>query len=446
MTHRLLPILAALLLTCSLAIVPAGCGWASPPTPTNPPTATPMPSPTPTLTPPPPSPTPPPPSPSPVPPSPTETLPTVSPSPTRVPTPTPAPSRLLKVIAGSVPLHELPSPKAAVVGYVGWLDPVGFLSGPDRYGYVRIESPSGARGFVRQEQVAEPDAVLYAEIPEMTLFSAVPEDLSPAKLSRLVDVRKEAPGLCIDLIFASDRNFTGVAIYDRDLCLLQRGTLDKLLMAQALFSLDGFTIKIYDAYRPYSATVRLFQHPFGPRYLADPAKGSTHNKGAAVDMTLVDANGVELEMPSLVHVLNAQASRENPLMTETARRNLDYVQGIMTLCGFIPYAHEWWHYTDSASFTYPYMDLRFADVTMVPATELPTVTPPPVRDPLETGFISVSPTPDPFLSPSPSPTAGPSGEPTPNPSAGPTPDPTAGPTPEPTLAPSPPPAAPTPTP
>jgi D-alanyl-D-alanine dipeptidase len=228
----------------------------------------------------------------------------------------------------------------------------------------------------------------------MSVKSATPGYTGPALQSRLVDVREFAPGLCIDLIYATTENFMHEVLYPRDLCLMQADTLEKLLKAQAIFQQDGYSIKIYDAYRPYAVTVKMAAFPGGGIFVADPKKGSNHNRGAAVDMTVVDVQGNELEMSSVVDTLDSTAYRNSP-MSAAARRNLDYVEGVMKSCGFVPNRYEWWHYNDSQYTRYPILDLALDEVEMAPAESVPSISPPPVLDSSKTGYVSVSPTPTP---------------------------------------------------
>ncbi len=234
----------------------------------------------------------------------------------------------------------------------------------------------------------------------MTVKSATPGYTGPALQSRLVDVREFAPGICIDLIYATTDNFMGEKLYERDLCLMQADTLEKLLKAQDIFQRDGYSIKIYDAYRPYAVTVKMAVFPGGGLFVADPKKGSNHNRGAAVDMTVVDARGHELEMSSVVDTLDATAYRNSP-MSAAARRDLDYVEGVMRSCGFVPNRYEWWHYNDSQYARYPILDLALGDIAMAPAESVPRISPPPVVDPAKSGYVSVSPTPLPMPTPTP---------------------------------------------
>ncbi len=235
-----------------------------------------------------------------------------------------------------------------------------------------------------------PTPVYYAEIPAMTVASALPGADATPRYTHLVDVRKAAPGIAVDLLYARAGNVFGTVLYGRDLCLLQESTLAKLQAAQAEFLADGYCLKVFDGYRPYSVTVQMagILH-VAPKYLADPKTGSRHNTGCAVDLTVTDLQGRELAMSCPVDTLDERASRTYAGMTENVRRNLAYVEGVMRRAGFAVNPAEWWHYNDTASAQFPILDYRLEDAPLVPSFEAPAATPPPVRDPAESGTVDV---------------------------------------------------------
>jgi D-alanyl-D-alanine dipeptidase/lipoprotein-anchoring transpeptidase ErfK/SrfK len=181
-------------------------------------------------------------------------------------------------------------------------------------------------------------------------------------INDFVDLRSFIDTIEINLVFATENNFSGKKLYPLDVCLLQRGTAEKLKKAQELFQKDGYRIKIYDAYRPYSIQPVLFDIIQDKFYIADPNNASLHNRGAAVDMTLVGPDGNELVMPSPVHTFSPEAHVDNPNMSEEARKNLEYMQSIMVQCGFYVYQYEWWHFTDLDCLKYMVTDYNFTEI------------------------------------------------------------------------------------
>lgn len=338
-------------------------------------------------------------------PQPTATpIPVPTPSPTPEPEVTPKPTRILKAMDMSVNCYLHPFTDSEVVYQLSYLETVSYISGPNKNGLVLVQLEDGRQVYCPDDRLAEKNSRLYAKPIEGMFLSALPNNVDPAKPSKLVDVRERAPDISINLVFAKSRNFMERRMYPRNICLLQENTLNKLIAAQKIFRKDGYSIKIYDAYRPYRVTCELATYLADHVYLSDPLTGSHHNRGVAVDMTLVNLDGVELAMPSLVHTLDKTAHRANPDMSEEARRNVAYMTEVMRSCGFIPYMQEWWHFSDTQRSSYPILDVDLATVEMVESRKAPASTPPPLMDPAKTGYVAVSPTPTPTITPTPEPT------------------------------------------
>jgi zinc D-Ala-D-Ala dipeptidase len=166
------------------------------------------------------------------------------------------------------------------------------------------------------------------------------------EMSGLVEVRSLDPTIVVDLIYATDQNFTNQVLYKLEVCLLRRGTAEKLASANAEFALNGYRIKVWDAFRPREAQEIMWKEESNRIYVADPKVGSNHTRGASVDVTLVYRSGNELEMPTGFDVFNETASRSYTGMTEEARNNMDYLTEVMVKHGFRPIQSEWWHFND----------------------------------------------------------------------------------------------------
>jgi D-alanyl-D-alanine dipeptidase len=208
---------------------------------------------------------------------------------------------------------------------------------------------------------ASPDATKGIFTPAPSPSGTGPAPTAEILKDNLVDVRRYCPNAIFCMIFATEDNIMGRPLYVRKICLLQKETAEKLKKAEDLFEKDGYRIKIYDAYRPMSVSGILYKKYKNNRFIA-PAGSSSHNRGAAVDMTLVDSNGVELEMQSAVHDLSENAYINNPKASETAKNNYKYMSDIMKKCGFSTYAYEWWHFTDKNVGKYLPTDYKFMTV------------------------------------------------------------------------------------
>lgn len=166
--------------------------------------------------------------------------------------------------------------------------------------------------------------------------------------SGLAPVAALAPTVYVDLKYAAADNFMGRAVYDFDTAYLRRGTALRLARAQELLLAQGFSLKIWDAWRPMSAQFAMWAVCPNDDYVADPTHGgsSKHNRGSAVDVTLVTAAGAELPMPTAFDDFEAGPDRNYDKYPPEAAANARLLEAAMTAAGFVPYFNEWWHFND----------------------------------------------------------------------------------------------------
>lgn len=169
----------------------------------------------------------------------------------------------------------------------------------------------------------------------------------------LVPISDVDPRIAIDLRYASTRNFVGIALYSSDVALLRETVAERLKRVNDRLVASGHRLMVWDAYRPLSVQQRLFDLVPDERYVADPKKGSRHNRGAAVDVTLADANGRELPMPTDFDDFSPRAHRASLGGGATERANYDVLHAAMSAEGFVGLQTEWWHYDDPAWESYP---------------------------------------------------------------------------------------------
>ena len=177
----------------------------------------------------------------------------------------------------------------------------------------------------------------------------------------LVEVRELDSSIEVELIYATPDNFTEQILYYLEVCLLRKGTAEKLAAASAEFARDGYRLKVWDAFRPRSAQEIMFNLESDVIYVAAPAVGSNHNRGASVDVTLVDENGNELEMPTGFDNFTEEASRNYTGMSEEAKNNMDYLTEVMIRNGFEPIQSEWWHFNDIEVSSYKLIDITLEE-------------------------------------------------------------------------------------
>ena len=144
--------------------------------------------------------------------------------------------------------------------------------------------------------------------------------------------------------YATEDNFLKAKVYDCAECLLRYKTVQALIAANKEFMKDGCKIKIYDCYRPLSIQKKMWEIVSNPEYVADPKKGSIHNRGGAVDISLVNADGIELEMGTKFDFFGIQASHNYKKLPVPVLANRKYLKSIMIKNGFNSFDSEWWHY------------------------------------------------------------------------------------------------------
>lgn len=181
---------------------------------------------------------------------------------------------------------------------------------------------------------------------------------APMKIEGLINISDIDDTIVVDLKYATEDNFVGQIIYDFTTCLLREETALKLKAANEELSKDGYRIKIFDGYRPPYAQKVLWNKVPNPRYVANPNKGgSIHSRGAAVDITIIDSSGKELEMPTKYDDLTPAAAPSSKTMSETARKNMLILQKAMTNNGFRTITSEWWHFSDTNSSEYSILEV-----------------------------------------------------------------------------------------
>lgn len=178
------------------------------------------------------------------------------------------------------------------------------------------------------------------------------------KKQDLVLVQDYSKDFVIDMKYATYDNFVKKTLYPSPTCVLTKGTLDKLIKANNLVKKQGYAIKIWDAYRPLSVQKIMWEATPNKNYVANPYRsGSKHNRGAAVDVSLVDKNGKEVEMPTEFDNFTAKASPNYKGMTLAQRKNLDILSKAMTSVGFKTISTEWWHFEDKEYSNYKIQDV-----------------------------------------------------------------------------------------
>ena len=183
--------------------------------------------------------------------------------------------------------------------------------------------------------------------------------------SSLVELKKLDPSLYLDIRYASDRNFLGFAVYPEARAFLQAEAAEALTRVNAELKSQGQGLLILDAYRPLSVTQIMWDKtpPSKRAYVANPKNGSRHNRGAAVDLTIVDrATGKPVPMPSYYDDFSEKAHHSYRGGTPKARRNRSKLRNLMEKHGFEALDNEWWHYDYQGWEKYPLLDTKFSEI------------------------------------------------------------------------------------
>ncbi|MDW7695643.1 M15 family metallopeptidase [Flammeovirgaceae bacterium SG7u.111] len=161
----------------------------------------------------------------------------------------------------------------------------------------------------------------------------------------LVDLKKLHPAFILDVKYATTDNFTKQVLYECEKCLLRKKPALALIEAAKFFEGEGYKVKLFDTYRPNFIQWKMWEIVSDPRYVADPAKGSMHNRGAAVDLSLTDTEGNELEMGSPYDFFGQVSHHAyQDLPKEVLERRI-YLKESLAKFGFDPITSEWWHYS-----------------------------------------------------------------------------------------------------
>ncbi|WP_422859601.1 M15 family metallopeptidase [Flagellimonas sp. S174] len=151
-----------------------------------------------------------------------------------------------------------------------------------------------------------------------------------------------------DLRYATENNFLKAKVYDCPECYTRAKTAKALIKANAEFMDKGYKIKFFDCYRPNFVQFKMWKIVPNPQYVANPVKGSIHNRGGAVDITLVDFEGNDLDMGTDFDFFGKRAYHDNMDLSEEILSNRKFLKETMEKHGFWSIRTEWWHYNLSA--------------------------------------------------------------------------------------------------
>lgn len=159
-----------------------------------------------------------------------------------------------------------------------------------------------------------------------------------------VNLKNYSDDFVYDMKYATEDNFLKAKVYDCAECYLRMKTVNAIIEANKLFLEKGYKIKFFDCYRPLDIQKKMWKIVSNPQYVADPSKGSIHNRGGAVDITLVDRKGNELDMGTPFDFFGEEASHGYSKLSKKVINNRKLLQSVMIKSNFNSFDSEWWHY------------------------------------------------------------------------------------------------------
>jgi len=194
---------------------------------------------------------------------------------------------------------------------------------------------------------------------------APPKEKGPFREADLVELIQIDPTIKHDIRYATANNFVGRPLYTEARAFLQRPAAEALRRVNQKLRGQGYGLLVFDGYRPWAVTKLFWDVTSGDQrnYVADPAKGSKHNRGCAVDLSLFDLKtGKEVGMPSAYDEMSERAWPTYKGGTEEARRLRDLLRAAMEAEGFRVNEYEWWHFDYKDWQKYPILNLSFAEI------------------------------------------------------------------------------------
>lgn len=159
-----------------------------------------------------------------------------------------------------------------------------------------------------------------------------------------VNLKEYSSDFVYDMRYATENNFLNAKVYDCAECYLRFKTVKKLVEANQKFMKLGYKIKIFDCYRPLDVQKKMWAIVSNPSYVADPSKGSIHNRGAAVDITLVDFDRNELDMGTDFDHFGKESAHLYENLSKNVINNRKLLREVMEDSSFKIIKSEWWHY------------------------------------------------------------------------------------------------------
>jgi len=204
--------------------------------------------------------------------------------------------------------------------------------------------------IVPKETIPGESVVPTETEPQLTAPEVNLEDLPPRNDSDFVRVKDYIPDILVEIKYATSNNFTGTVVYDYTDAYLRYGTVQKLMKVQDELRQQGLLLKIWDSFRTMDAQQVLYEKSGGKGFSNPKTSNNSQSRGNTVDLTIVDKNGNELEMPTKHDEFNSYSDRNFSDCTVKAAENALLLQTIMQKHGFTGLQSEWWQFSDNVKY------------------------------------------------------------------------------------------------
>ena len=192
-----------------------------------------------------------------------------------------------------------------------------------------------------------------------------PQEAGPFRTPDLVEIVKLDPTIKLDIRYATANNFFGRRVYKEARAFLQRPAAEALVRVNQSLRKHGYGLVVFDGYRPWAVTKAFWDATPADKkiFVADPSKGSRHNRGCAVDLSMFElTNGKTVQMPSEYDEMTERAHINYSCATAESARLRDILRRAMEAEGFAVYEPEWWHYDYKDWKEYPILNVKFSDI------------------------------------------------------------------------------------
>lgn len=201
---------------------------------------------------------------------------------------------------------------------------------------------------------------VYAQLAVTSSLKSYKNSVKAHPDKELIDIKKAIPDITLDIRYATTNNFMKEVMYPEARAFARKPVVAQLKKIQAALRKQGYGLKIYDAYRPYAITVAFYEKASNKNFVANPAKGSKHNRGCAVDLTLIDYQSKEeINMPTPYDSFSPAAAADYKNLTPQVIRNREFLIKTMQAHGFRVLSNEWWHFDFIGWQHYELLDIPF---------------------------------------------------------------------------------------